>query len=53
MTETQYLICDECNGEGCRYCRGLGEIREGEDDLREVEEYEKALWQLDAKEGLI
>lgn len=49
----QWHICPSCNGEGCRECRYLGEIRKNEDELREHEEYEKALWELDAKEGLI
>jgi lipoate synthase len=48
----QWLICPDCNGEGCRYCRRLGEVRENEDELRELEEWDKALYQLDIKEGL-
>jgi hypothetical protein len=49
----QWHICPDCNGEGCRECRQLGEIPGDHEEQREHEEYEKALWELDAKEGLI
>jgi hypothetical protein len=53
MIEEQWYICPDCNGEGCRYCHQLGEVLEDHEEQREHEEYEKALWELDAKEGLI